>query len=1164
MTVHEVVERERARVRRLHLGAGLALGAAATATVLALGVVALGDARWLALPRPMPLIVWLLVAAADVAIVWWTARRLRARATRGRVAEAIEREQRLRAGQLRGVLEVAESGALGRRAAESLGARLADAGPALAPRLRRDARHGLLRAGVAAAITVALLGVLAPTFGDGLLALLRPVHAWRGTLLPALGFDALPAVAVRNEPLRVRVLAPGRQTVTLHARTTGEAWRTIVLHNPNGARVVEASLGPMAGDLTLVADDGRALSDTAVVRVTDRPFVGAVAMQAIYPRYLGRPPEGLAVGEPARVPVGTVIDVRGRASTSLTRVRLAASGDTLSLPAQAHAFAGRIEARRSGRYVWLAEGASGPIADVPPPLELVVVPDSAPRVQILSPAVDSVVVPEGELPMRAAASDDHGVIGVELVSWRVTAAGAQQTPVSQRLALEPTTEWTGAAALSLALRGLQPGDALHAKFVATDNSPWGQRGESRELVLRVPSVEERRTLARDVGDSAVKAAKALAEAQKALAQKTEDASRERSDRGASAGQSNPSKTNGATSNEQAKQAMSFQASEKARGIAKEQRALADKTEQLRRTAQQLEQQLRQAGALDSSLARQLRDVQNLLKQALTPEMAEQMRKLEDASQQLSGDESRQAMRDLAEQQRKLREQIDKSAEMLRRAAIEGSMQTLSDEAKDIAKQERKLADSSGARGERKGDDARQLADRSKRLSDDVRELQQRLEREKAQAGSPQTEEARQRADASERSMRKAAGEMQPKPAPGEQKSGEQKADAAQRQEGQQPGGAPKSGASQRPQSGQRQPGGEEQGEPQEGGRQGGSQQAREAADQMDKAAQAMQDARDAQVKEWKQELTQELDQSIQELLQMAREESALEKQARSGQANAEQLRSAQSSISQGADQTSKRLDQAGKKSSLLSGRSERAMSDAKQKVQQAQQQLAQEKSGSSGQGSASSLGEAADALNKAAASLARDREKANAAKSASGFSEMMQQLQELAQKQGGINGQAQGLMQMPGGPQSPGAQATARALARQQRGVAEQLDELSDEAAGARAGELAKEAKAVAEHLEGGRIDQATLARQQQLFRRLLDAGRSLEKEEREDDSKREAKSATGDDRFNPEGTNATGKGATRFREPTWNELRGLSPEERRAILDYFKRINAAGGAAKP
>ena len=89
-------------------------------------------------------------------------------------------------------------------------------------------------------------------------------------------------------------------------------------------------------------------------------------------------------------------------------------------------------------------------------------------------------------------------------------------------------------------------------------------------------------------------------------------------------------------------------------------------------------------------------------------------------------------------------------------------------------------------------------------------------------------------------------------------------------------------------------------------------------------------------------------------------------------------------------------------------------------------------------------------------------------------------------------------------------------------------------------------------------IDAATTARQQQLFRRLLDAGRSLEKEEREDSEKREAKSAQGDQRFDPGNAAVRGRAAARFVEPTWDDLRGLSADERRAIREYFKRINAA------
>ena len=114
-------------------------------------------------------------------------------------------------------------------------------------------------------------------------------------------------------------------------------------------------------------------------------------------------------------------------------------------------------------------------------------------------------------------------------------------------------------------------------------------------------------------------------------------------------------------------------------------------------------------------------------------------------------------------------------------------------------------------------------------------------------------------------------------------------------------------------------------------------------------------------------------------------------------------------------------------------------------------------------------------MNKAAAALARDRERANTASSATGFAEMLQQLQEMAKKQGSINAQAQGLMPMPGqGAMTPEAQATARMLARQQRGIAQQLEEIGEAAGGDRAGELAKEARQLAEALEQTRVDAST------------------------------------------------------------------------------------------
>ncbi|MEO6878540.1 MAG: hypothetical protein ABI205_08675, partial [Gemmatimonadaceae bacterium] len=137
MTVIELVDRERARLRRMHLLAGVALAVGATCILLALGASALGGARWMTLPRPVPFLVWLLVLGVDAFVVVWTTRRLDTRTTRHCVAATIEREQLLRAGSLRGAMEVGESGALGRHAAAAVGNKLAPAGGRLAPAEQR-------------------------------------------------------------------------------------------------------------------------------------------------------------------------------------------------------------------------------------------------------------------------------------------------------------------------------------------------------------------------------------------------------------------------------------------------------------------------------------------------------------------------------------------------------------------------------------------------------------------------------------------------------------------------------------------------------------------------------------------------------------------------------------------------------------------------------------------------------------------------------------------------------------------------------------------------------------------------------------------------------------------------------------------------------------------
>jgi hypothetical protein len=1174
VTVLELVDRERSSLSRIVALWGAALAVAAVATVLATVAAVLDGGRWMAMPAAMPFLAWFAAVMVVAGTAVLTARRLAREAGTTRVAGAIEDERGLRSGALRCALEVAHIGALGRRGASDMAARLTAVAPrpraSLAPRLRRRVVRRAVGGVALAVVAVGTMAATALTAPDGWNVVAHPVRAWRGTLLPPLRVEA-PVDVPRGQEARVRIAAPGRQRVAIHVRATGAAWAGGWY--PVAGGYVSLATPPVAAEVAVVATDGRTTSDTVVVRASDRPFVGSVALRAVYPAYLHRADEALPAGEVARVPRGTRIEITGRASIDLRTIVLVRGADSVPLQPDGRRFGGRLLAETAGQWGWRAAGVAAPITDVPPPLELDVIPDSAPRIDIVSPARDTVVTPGDRVPVSIVASDDHGLASVVLRSWRASAGGATFEPVVQHVSDDAVASWSGVVALDLAGRGLEPGDVLRVVAQATDGSPWHQVAQSRELVLRVPSLAEQRVLVRAAADSAVATAAATAAAQRQLQQRTQDAARARGSRSGTAG--------GTSTGTSPHSSLSYDAAERAKSLAKEQRDLAGRVDQLQRQAQQLERQLKQAGALDSGLAARLHEAQQLLRDALTPELRDQLSRLDGSADSLRGGDTRQSLADLAQQQQRLREQLERSVDVLKRAALEGAMQTLRDEARDIAKQERAQARGGASNQAPRTGGAPTTHDAAHDAAQDAAHDGARTSARDGSADSARSG-GRDAARTDTRAQDRAENGASPRPSP--DSSGAPSAapsapsapsapGAAQRPGPDQPGAQladrsralsrdaeqlAKRLAAEKAQTGAQRVGAARDRVDSSAQSMAGRD-ASTAAGQMDRAAQQLGEARQAQIDEWKSALTSELDRSIQETLHLSRQETNLAQRAQQGESKPG-LQAEQSAVQQGTERTSERLQQAGRQSALVSGNSQRAVGQARAQVQAATRDAEQTQQGTGGaQQTASSMRAAADALNRAAAALVRDRERAASASSASGLSEMLQEMQDLAKAQGALNAQAQGLSFNPGG-KTPGASGAngARGLAERQRKVAESLDQMGDGDGTGRAQGLAAEAHQITDALERSGLDAQTLVRQQRLYHRLLDAGHTLEQDERDSTGKRVAQAATGGEQFTPSGAAAVvGKAAARFSEPSWAELRGLTADERQLVLEYFKRINA-------
>ena len=306
---------------------------------------------------------------------------------------------------------------------------------------------------------------------------------------------------------------------------------------------------------------------------------------------------------------------------------------------------------------------------------------------------------------------------------------------------------------------------------------------------------------------------------------------------------------------------------------------------------------------------------------------------------------------------------------------------------------------------------------------------------------------------------------------------------------------------------------------------------------------------------WKQEVTQAIDQALGETSRLAERQLAVQSQLQSGTDVGAKLRAEQAAIEEGVQRLADQMRQAAGKNALVSPEIGAALGGAQQQMQRTREAIAN--ATPNAREGAEQAGGAVDALNSAAYQLLRARGDVQGAGSGSGLAEAMERMAELAKQQGGLGRQGAGLLPMAG---SGAIRDQLRQLGQQQRALAEELQKLKGGGNMPGAGELSEEAGDLAKRLEAGRLDRQMVERQERLFRRMLDAGRTLQGREEDERKERQSVTATDDSVHLPPALRAKLSGEDqRLRVPSWDELQQLSPVERRLVVDYFRRLGEAG-----
>jgi hypothetical protein len=714
--------------------------------------------------------------------------------------------------------------------------------------------------------------------------------------------------------------------------------------------------------------------------------------------------------------------------------------------------------------------------------------DSAPVVEIPVPGLDTLAPLSLTLPLVVDAHDDHSVVGVALESQRISRLGLPD-PV-RRESLPVPAQQPDRAILTYTFdlnhRGLLPGDTVRYFATAIDNAPRPHAGRSRVFTLRLPTLSEIRSAQRQLTEGVSGQLDSLLTQSQKLERETEDLAQERP------------RSTGVPGSKRS-ESLSFEQAQRAEAITQSQEDIVRRAESLKQSLDALRRSAEAAGMRDSAWQRQLSEIRDQLERAISPELRDKLAALQAALRELDPERAKNALEQLTNTQRELREALERSRELFRRAALEGDLANLAQESKDLAREQRQWNDRV------KTEDSLRAATLEKQLAQRTDSLAAALQKT-AEAAAKQAEN------------------------PGIQGASTQAKQAASQME-------------------------EAARSARQGERTGAQQRGEQALHTLEPLGSQLEQQRGQMQREWRKEVTAAMDQALVETSRLAERQLQVQNQLRDGSPTAA-TRAEQAAIEEGLDRILDQVKQAGGKNALVSPQISSALGAARAQMQEAREAISSAAPNS--REAADQAGEAVDNLNAAAHQLMRARDDVSGSQSGSGLAEALERMAQLAQQQGGLGRQAAGLLPMAG---SAAMQQQIQALAAKQRALAQELEKLKAQDQISGAGDMAGEASELSRRMEAGRLDRQLVERQERLFRRMLDAGRTLQGQEEDQNKERQSTTATDDSVHVPPALQARLQDEdAQLRVPTWEELQHLSPEERRLVVDYFRRLSETAG----
>lgn len=422
---------------------------------------------------------------------------------------------------------------------------------------------------------------------------------------------------------------------------------------------------------------GRLKTDVEQVNVVDRPRVDDVKLAIFYPEYTKLSPTTINENNGSfSAVVGSRVTVTVETNQPVSKAELVfedSSRVPLSLNGKTAEASILVDKSRS--YHVRLEDHLGEINPDPIEYYVTAIPDEYPSVDVIRPGFDANLSDEMILPLMVRILDDFGFSSLVMKYTAVTGgrAGKENVAVlhfSDKIKTEGDVEFNW----DLDRLNLFPGDYVSYHFEVADNDVINgpKIGKSRTYIARLPSLEEIISQTEAQNEERITQTEDLLKSGKELSERLKKAARKLQ-----------------AQNRDDKKA-DWDQKKELESIAKKNEEMVENLEKMAEKMDQALEQMKQDALMSRELMEKLAQIQKLFEEVATPEMKEAQKKLMEALKSMDRMEMQKAMKDFEMSQEDMMQRLERQLALLKKMQIEQKMEAMLRQTEDLLERQDKM------------------------------------------------------------------------------------------------------------------------------------------------------------------------------------------------------------------------------------------------------------------------------------------------------------------------------------------------------------------------------------------------------------------------------------------------------------------------------------------